>query len=329
MPSSQARNYSFTLKLSGMDDPTLAMFKSEAWARDMEEKRGMKFFIAGVEHGAEGYLHLQGTICYKGNQTMFAVKKDMKTQIVHLEVTRNLKASIDYCRKEDKTPIIIGNEPHLKPGERMDLVGFKDAAFAGTKAREMYDKFTRPMIMYPKAFEKMSAMAAKEAAGKTGFLDTKAYWVMGRTGTGKSAGARFQWPEIFNVMLPELGQKFWMDGYQSENEILLDDFAGEIGFRLLLRICDIYPMRVEVKGGYMERNWHIVVITSNKTPEECYPKESEMDPLRRRLTMVHLPEDNEKWPLPDEVRAAVEKNWGLGAAAPALNPQDDIAFTYF
>ena len=331
MPSEQHRNWCFTLKLSGMEDPLLAKLKDVAWQNKMLETRNLKFMIGGVEHGGEsGYLHVQGVICYKTNQTFAAVKKDLASH-VHLEPTRVLAEAIAYCRKEDKTPILVGNEPHLAPGKRSDLIAFKDAAFARMPVREMYDAHTRPMIMYPKAYEKMRSLADKEAAKVTGFKDTKVLWVVGRTGTGKSAGARFQFPDIFNVMLPEPHQRLWFDGYQGQNEILLDDFAGEIGYRLLLRITDIYPMQLEIKGGFLERAWHVVIITSNKTPAECYPaeaKEDNVEPLLRRVKIIQLPADQDQWPLPDEVREAMKKKEEEDAAGYAALPSVNDGFVF-
>jgi len=145
----------------------------------------------------------------------------------------------------------------------------------------------------------------KAAAAEAKFIDTKVVWVVGPTGCGKSAGARYQYPNIFNVMVPRPGGQLWFDGYEGENEILLDDFDGSIDFRLLLRMTDIYAMRVEIKGGRVERNWHVVIITSNKMPGTCYEKE-DISPLLRRIKLVELPREKELWPLPADIEAIVE-----------------------
>lgn len=310
MPVLQARNWVFTLKRSADRETKLTSIE---WQNKMIEQRGCKYMIAGREVGEGGYEHYQGLICYSGNKSMAYIKADFYDDI-HLEISRDVAKAIVYCRKQDQNPILIGNEPKA-PGVRVDLEGFKDAVFGGMSERELYDKHTKPMIAYPRAFAAMVNCRTKIAAKASDFKDTKVYWVTGPTGCGKSAGARFKYPDIFPVMVPAPGGKLWFDGYEGENEILLDDFAGEINFRELLRICDIYPMRCEIKGGRIERNWHVVVITSNKVPATCYDKEPDLSPLMRRIEVIELPMDAAKWPLPAAVQAAVDAVYAAAAAA--------------
>lgn len=87
------------------------------------------------------------------------------------------------------------------------------------------------------------------------------------------------------------GSKVWFDGYDGEESILFDDFVGGPPVTLMLQILDIYPLRVEVKGGTVQAKWVRVYITSNLEVREwwdgsMYPEHRAA--LERRLTRVEI-----------------------------------------
>ena len=68
--------------------------------------------------------------------------------------------------------------------------------------------------------------------------------------------------------------------------MLYDDFRGsDVRFSELLQILDRYEYRCEVKGGFRQLACDTIVITSIKSPRECYHKEDEdLQQLMRRIT---------------------------------------------
>lgn len=84
--------------------------------------------------------------------------------------------------------------------------------------------------------------------------------------------------------------KIWFDGYDMEKSILLDEFTGDhVSISLLLRLLDIYPMRVSSKGGSKIPAWECVYITSNLHIHEWWNGQmhyEHMNALRRRITRV-------------------------------------------
>jgi hypothetical protein len=50
----------------------------------------------------------------------------------------------------------------------------------------------------------------------------------------------------------------------------LDEFNGTIKYTTLLRMLDCYPLQLEIKGGMVAFNPDVIIITSNKPPNQWY-----------------------------------------------------------
>lgn len=114
--------------------------------------------------------------------------------------------------------------------------------------------------------------------------------LLGPTGTGKSHWAR-QYSIWHNKsMYSKTPQKsedvMWFDGYMSQEILLLDDFnVGQMEYRFLLHVLDVYAMQVQTKGGMVQALWDTVIITSNSKPSEWY-QFTDLGPLHRRIVYV-------------------------------------------
>lgn len=83
-------------------------------------------------------------------------------------------------------------------------------------------------------------------------------------------------------MISKDGQ-LWLEGYQGEEVMLLDDFRGQVPLTEVLRLTHEYRSRQNVKGTSCDVNPAIVVFTSNYHYNEFWPSESK-EPLERRIT---------------------------------------------
>jgi len=75
--------------------------------------------------------------------------------------------------------------------------------------------------------------------------------------------------------------------------IIIDEFYGWIPWAFLLRLLDVYPLQLPVKGGFVPAHYDRVYITSNKSPLDWYTKEKvgSFAPLLRRIdTCVKMTE---------------------------------------
>nr|UBJ25945.1 replication-associated protein [Giant panda circovirus 6] len=78
----------------------------------------------------------------------------------------------------------------------------------------------------------------------------------------------------------------WWDGYCGQEVVCLDDFYGWVTFDELLRILDRYPLKVPIKGSYVDFVSREVYITSNSTPDQWYSSENihgRLEALYRRI----------------------------------------------
>lgn len=100
----------------------------------------------------------------------------------------------------------------------------------------------------------------------------------GSTGTGKSHWASEQFPEAYWKE-----KNVWWDGYTDQKSVIIDEFYGWLAFDLILRICDKYPLKVEIKGGMTQFLANTIVFTSNKDPREWW-KQCYFGAFERRVT---------------------------------------------
>lgn len=77
----------------------------------------------------------------------------------------------------------------------------------------------------------------------------------------------------------------WWDLYSNEESVVFDDFYGWLQYDELLRVCDRYPHKVPIKGGFLDFTSKKIYFTSNTDVENWY-KFEKFDPaaLFRRIT---------------------------------------------
>lgn len=105
------------------------------------------------------------------------------------------------------------------------------------------------------------------------------------SGTGKSYTANRKYPNAYHVEWPK-GGRWWWNGYQHEEVVIMDEFRHQVKMDTLLKYFDYYPMKVETKGGMKEFNSKKIVITTNIAPWKWYPNLTvqQASMLQRRLS---------------------------------------------
>lgn len=112
-------------------------------------------------------------------------------------------------------------------------------------------------------------------------------WWVGPTGTGKS---RHLW-NVYPKHYPKALNKWW-DGYNDEDVVAIEEMDPDHGQYLghYVKIwADRYPFSPETKGGYLSKiRPKKIIILSNYTIEECFPRPQDVDPIKRRFTVKHF-----------------------------------------
>lgn len=134
----RAKHWAFTLNnYTQADEDRLRNLGSE-----------IDYLVAGREVGAGGTRHLQGHISLRSRKRLTQVKALIGSN-PHVEIARNVNASIEYCKK-DGDYFEVGHAPS-GAGSRTDIDAFKDDVKSGNidlKAireihSEVYAKYPR------------------------------------------------------------------------------------------------------------------------------------------------------------------------------------------
>lgn len=239
----------------------------------LQDNLECKYIIYGKEVGDSGTPHLQGFVSFVNGMSLSAAIK--KLPGCHVEIARNVQAAMEYCKKEaDFTergvrPLTKSEGAKKGIAERWELA--KQGRFEELPPENL--------LSYERIFKKF-----KSAPESMETLDHE--WWYGATGTGKSRKARHDYPLAY-IKDP---QERWWDGYDGQDVVIIDDFdkyqikqGGD-----MKRWLDHYSFQAPVKGSYSTIRPKKIIITSNYHPEEIWQDSQTLDPLLRRLKIVHF-----------------------------------------
>lgn len=245
------------------------------------------YCVYQMEEGNEGTPHFQGYIYFQHAKNMLGVKKVLQCNWAHVEIARGTpKQNRDYCTKEETripgTDFWEFGEMPLQ-GARSDILALHAFLLTSPNEKEVRDNHFSLWLRYPRLVERWYSAGFVARKASDGF---KCTLLFGAPGLGKSYYVeRF----VTDFFRKQPGQ--WFDGYRGERRILLDDFRGSsmshTEFKLLV---DRYPLRVQVKGAYVEMGAQEFYITSNYRPEEWWSPETigqaGVDATLRRISEV-------------------------------------------
>ena len=250
---------------------------------------GVAYVRGQLECGADtGYLHWQLLVVCEKKLRLGGIKKIFGNE-VHGELTRS-SAADEYVWKEETrvagTQFELGQRPFQRNNKR-DWDAIWDAAVDGRLA-------DIPAGVRVSSYSSISRIRKDHLKPRA--LERIVFVFVGTTGLGKSRRA---WHEAsFDAYPKDPNTKFW-DGYQGQENVVMDEFRGKIDISNILRWTDRYPVSVETKGSGVVFNARRLWITSNLHPSQWYP---ELDPetkdaLMRRLNITVF---TEEWFPPEE-----------------------------
>lgn len=219
--------------------------------------------------------HFQGYVEFSKPIRLSGLKKICGT--THWELAKGTQLQcITYCtkdesRKENATPRI---DPSLKSGgqgARNDISESARKIATGEWGRqEVADNAPELILKFSRGVNELLRMAGQKSAREQR-LGLRVVILWGDAGSGKTRYAFGNGESVF-ILERSNSDNIWWDGYEHESTLLIDDFYGWCKHSLLLRLLDIYPCRLDVKGGSTYAAWDTVYITSNKHPREWYNK---------------------------------------------------------
>lgn len=286
--------------------------------KDLCNKEGVLYLIFQLEKGEKGTPHLQGYIRTK-NPIRFSTLKNWFPRAPHLEKSKGTDSqNKKYCSKEEGRldgPWEFGTCAEGQ-GTRCDLAATAEAALnKDNSLLDIVKKFPSESLKYFGNIVKIrSFLPAPERDS------VKSWLLVGPTGTGKTTAAFKRFPGAYRITLGNCGT--WFDGYNGEDVLIIDEFAGQMPATRLIPMLDKFPLRIESKGGSYWAAWTTVVITSNYLPEEWYDQtrfQSHIDAINRRIEIVNIESwtDADAWVSPVWPAPAQPSTSAAPAPAPA------------
>lgn len=235
------------------------------------------------EKAESGLIHLQGYVVFNDRKRLSWLKQKCDNG-AHFEPRRgNHDQAKAYSTKQETRvdgPWEAGEEPVDQRGKRGDLLSLKRKLDEGASLKDCAeDEELFPVVAkYHRWVSIYQTLTGKQRTWPT---ETVVYW--GPPGIGKSSRALQEGgPDAFWLCKPA-GQTTWWDGYCGQEVVVIDEFYGWIARDLMCRICDRYPLNVEIKGGSTPFLAKKIIITSNVHPMQWWPKAG-LGAMERRLS---------------------------------------------
>jgi len=250
-----------------------------------------------------GTKHLQGFIQFKNNKLFTTLKKDFKRIWLAKRMGSPLQAR-DYCKYADypankelnKELVEIGKLiPRDKQGTRTDLQQIGKDIINGTlTVRDILLNDPMKYHLYGRTFEKLEALRL-EMTPRLSKCEECVYYY-GPSGVGKSYVA---WerdyalnPQKYYIYPNE--PKGWCDNYRGQEVFVLDEFRGEITFKLLIELATKSGLVLSRRGrDPIPFTSKKIVITSVLPIEKVYKnldKEDTFIQFYRRFTVKKITE---------------------------------------
>lgn len=226
-----------------------------------------------------GRLHMQGYMEFSTTMTLKACKDIHPT--AHWTPVSDLARTrrAEYCKKErtrDVDRMLNGVEVPAGPwswgkpkaqGSRSDIAEIAEMVQSGLSIQQIASELPAAYIRYHRGIKELRAALIGEAPARRP-LELIIIW--GAASTGKSTLAR----EIDNNLYTVASRDGrWFDGYNGHRTILIEDFRCEWSLGHLTTCCDVFPLSVPTKGGFVNARWERVIITSNTHPKKWYQAE--------------------------------------------------------
>lgn len=234
-------------------------------------------------------FHLQAYVVYSGKQYGSAVKRHFCSE-VHIELRRgNHIQAKEYCTKTESRvagPWYYPNEGAdsdlcTGQGQRTDILAAKSDIDAGKSWRQVVDSNFGVFLKYPRALREYKRMVTEPR-----MWEMEIVVIFGPTGVGKT---RYVYdnnePDTVYSLPPTKSSGCYWDGYDGQPIVLIDEMYGNrFSWGHLLMLCDRYPMKVPIHGGFVEFVSRTIYFTSNCPPEEWYRNVPTFAAFERRIS---------------------------------------------
>ena len=251
-----------------------------------------QYIVYGRETGASGTPHLQGYVYFAKKLREQGVASRIPNAYLAPRNGSHEEAR-NYCVKDGD--FVERGEPPLSAVERSRKGGAGTAAkWKAIQAAAQRGDVDWVADNHPKEFVLYKPRLESLYAPVTGPLDGELLheWWVGPSGSGKSRALWDLYPDHFAKSINK-----WWDGYRHETVVAIEEWSPESSLtaQALKRWADRYPFTGEIKGGVLQKlRPKKIIVLSNYTLEQCFPRPEDLAPLQRRFTVIKFPEESQR-----------------------------------
>ena len=268
-------------------------FRGFAWTlnnwtpEELEHLKQVKcqYITFGLESApTTGTPHLQGFVYFKSATTFNAVKHKLGPRVANIKsIKYSAITNANYCQKD---PSFFEKGEIPKQGKRNDISEFvADIKEFNPSDAQLITEFPMAFARFPNLMNQ--AREIFHPAPDRSELLNEFHW--GTTGLGKSRAIRLRFKG--NLYVKNYQTKWW-DGYDKQEAVLFEEVGPPLAKMIyeLNTWCDHYAFQVEIKGTMRTIRPKYIIFTSNYSFDEIFQfcnKEKVLDPLKRRIKIVH------------------------------------------
>lgn len=260
---------------------TINNYSEDEYQNAIKNMNKCKYSIVCKEVGKKSEVpHIHCWFHYENDRNFSTIKKLFPRANIQVGIGSDEQV-YTYLTKEGV--FLEHGTKEIGQGKRTDMSLMREAINDGKSMSDIID--IARSLQSIKTAELILKYKEKERYLNKGELSV--IWIYGGAGLGKTK-------QIFDLYY-KTGKLFrptsykWWEGYDGHEVVLIDDWRPEwCSFDDLLTLTDLYPFRVECKGGTRQVQYNKIYFTSNKHPRDYFRHltDNEYKQLERRLTKV-------------------------------------------
>lgn len=248
-----------------------------------------RYITFGREKGENGTPHLQGYIHFRSPRHFTSVKRLVPRW--HVEPRNGtITQAINYCHKDgdfvEQGDRPTDNKDHARAAGNANKHRWITILKQARDGNSAWIAENEPRV-YVQFMPRLESLRTVKTPNLEGDLLNE--WWMGPTGSGKSKLLWELYPDHFSKRLSK-----WWCGYNREPVVAIEEWSpkNEVTGSQLKIWADRYAFNGEVKGGtLMHLRPKKFIILSNYSIDECFPDNSDREPIKRRFFVRRFPEE--------------------------------------